>query len=261
VELDPNYAEAWALIARTEERLNFQGDTGRDGSAAADRALAIDDKLPEALAVKATVWRRLKKLDEAERAIALALEFGPETFDANAGRASLHFVQGRLKEAALSYQKAAELDPTDCTCLGMLGTVSVALGDQEAAREASRRLIARAEPIIAREPDNCNMISWLVAALGILGEYESAQEWIDRALIIDPDDFNMRYNFACSLAKELSQREAALDLLEQSFKECSDASLDWVKVDPDMDPLRDHPRFKQMMADAEARLARSRSPQ
>jgi adenylate cyclase len=138
----------------------------------------------------------------------------------------------------------------------MLGTIYGALGDQEAARVAARRLIERAEPIVAREPDNCNIISWLVAALGSLGEYESAREWIDRALIIDPDDFNMRYNFACSLARELSQREAALDLLEQSFKEVSDASLHWVKVDPDMDPLRDHPRFKQMMAEAEARLAK-----
>ena len=92
VELDPSYAEAWALIARTEERLNFQGDPSRDGSAAAERALALDPTLPEAHAVKAMVLRRLKKLDEAEREIGLAMEFGPDTFDANAGKASLHFV-------------------------------------------------------------------------------------------------------------------------------------------------------------------------
>jgi adenylate cyclase len=260
VELDPNYAEAWALIARTEERLNFQGDTSRDGSAAADRALAIDDKLPEAHAVKATVWRRFKKFDEAEREISLALKFGPETFDANAGRASLHFVRGELKEAALFYEKAADLDPSDCTCLGMMGTVYSALGDQEAARRAARRLVGRAEAIVARAPDNCNIISWLVAALGLLGEYESAREWIDRALILDPNDFNMRYNFACALARELSEHEFALDLLEQSFREASEASLNWVKADPDMDPLREHPRFKKMMADAEARLAKASPP-
>jgi hypothetical protein len=29
----------------------------------------------------------------------------------------------------------------------------------------------------------------------------------------------------------------------------------WAKSDPDMDSVRDHPRFKAMMAKAEARLA------
>jgi adenylate cyclase len=194
------------------------------------------------------------KFDEAEREIQLALELGPDTYDANAGRAALHFAQRQFKEAALFYERAAELDPTDCSCFGMLGTVQKALGNPEAARVAARRLIERAEPIVAGSPDNCNIISWLVWAQAVLGEYERAREWIDRALIIDPNDFNMRYNFACALAGELSEREAALDLLEQSFREVSETSLNWVKVDPDMDPLRDHPRFKQMTTEAETRL-------
>ena len=153
------------------------------------------------------------------------------------------------------YGRAADLDPAECSCLGMLGTVSIALGDTESARQASRRLVERAEKIVAIAPDNCNIISWLVAGLGVLGEHERAREWIDRALILDPDDFNMRYNFACSLARQVSEREAALDLLEVSFKVVSESSLSWVKIDPDLDPLRDNPRFKQILADAEARLA------
>jgi hypothetical protein len=32
------------------------------------------------------------------------------------------------------------------------------------------------------------------------------------------------------------------------------AWLNHAKVDPDLDPLRDHPRFKAMVAAAEARL-------
>jgi len=31
--------------------------------------------------------------------------------------------------------------------------------------------------------------------------------------------------------------------------------VNWAKVDPDLDPVRDHPRFKAMLAAAEARLA------
>jgi hypothetical protein len=33
--------------------------------------------------------------------------------------------------------------------------------------------------------------------------------------------------------------------------------LNWVKTDPDLDPIRDHSRFKTMLAAAEARLAQS----
>jgi hypothetical protein len=34
----------------------------------------------------------------------------------------------------------------------------------------------------------------------------------------------------------------------------------WAKVDSDLDPIRDHPRYKAMLAKAEARLASQNSP-
>jgi hypothetical protein len=33
-------------------------------------------------------------------------------------------------------------------------------------------------------------------------------------------------------------------------------AIDWTKVDPDFDAIRDHPRFVAMIARADARLAR-----
>jgi adenylate cyclase len=39
-----------------------------------------------------------------------------------------------------------------------------------------------------------------MVALAIRGETEHAREWIKRALLIDPDNMNMRYNFACGLS-------------------------------------------------------------
>jgi hypothetical protein len=35
------------------------------------------------------------------------------------------------------------------------------------------------------------------------------------------------------------------------------AVLNWARTDPDLDPIRDQPRFKAMFAAAEARLAQS----
>jgi adenylate cyclase len=65
----------------------------------------------------------------------------------------------------------------------------------------------------------------------------------------------MRYNFACGLAPDAKQRGAAIDLLGPAFAGISKGLLNHAKIDPDLDPLRDDPRFQAMMAGAEARLA------
>ena len=75
-----------------------------------------------------------------------------------------------------------------------------------------------------------------------------------RALLIEPENWSMRYNFACSLV-QANDRDGALDMLEPSFAQLSPGLINHAKVDPDLDAIRDHPRFKAMMATADARLA------
>ena len=65
----------------------------------------------------------------------------------------------------------------------------------------------------------------------------------------------MRYNFGCALSVHLNELDAALDMLEPVLAECAAGFFAHAKVDPDLDPLREQPRFKKMIADAEARLA------
>jgi len=47
---------------------------------------------------------------------------------------------------------------------------------------------------------------------------ERAKEWAERGLLLDPDNVNLRYNFACSLITEFHDFDAALDLLEPVFE-------------------------------------------
>jgi adenylate cyclase len=44
-------------------------------------------------------------------------------------------------------------------------------------------------------------------------------------------------------------------MLGPRFETMSIEVLNWVRKDPDLDPIRDRPRFKAMLAAAEARLA------
>ena len=98
-------------------------------------------------------------------------------------------------------------------------------------------------------------MGFAVGALAVLGEAERAKEWAERAILLDPDNVNLRYNFACSLIVDLHDYEAALDMLGPRFETMGIEVLNWVKSDPDLDPVRDHPRFKVMLAAAERRLA------
>ncbi|MHB8528038.1 MAG: tetratricopeptide repeat protein [Caulobacteraceae bacterium] len=88
----------------------------------------------------------------------------------------------------------------------------------------------------------------------MLGETERAREWIERGLLLDPDNMLMRYNFACVLA-DMKDPEGALELLAPVLANPSPSMLSAAKVDPDLSPIRDHPRFAAMVAAAKARLA------
>jgi adenylate cyclase len=67
----------------------------------------------------------------------------------------------------------------------------------------------------------------------------------------------MRYNLACSLATYLKDADGAIELLGPYFERVSVSELKHCGADPDMDPIRDDPRFKQMAAAARERLAQS----
>src|SRR6266513_1827495 len=66
VEIDPNYADAWALIALAEVNLRWRvGRQGGDGGlAAAERALELNPNLADAYAIKARILSEENRNDE-----------------------------------------------------------------------------------------------------------------------------------------------------------------------------------------------------
>lgn len=147
------------------------------------------------------------------------------------------------------------LDDTSMGFARMLVTTRFALGDPEGARRAAEVTLARAEKALAQDRNNGAAMAFGASALAVLGQAERAHEWIDRALLVDADNMMMRYNFACGLAAHLNDVGGAIALLVPVMKTATLSLLSHARIDPDLDHLRDDPRFVAMLAAAEARLA------
>jgi len=257
VEIDPDYAEAWALIALAEVllRSNVGRQSGDGGLAAAERALALNPDLAEAHAVKARILSEENRSDEAAREIDIALRLDPESYQVNRNAGLLRFRQKQIEEAAGHWEKALTLEENDFGSAGMLITVYSALGKPEAAQRAAKIALERCEKILARDSNNAAALDHSPVSLAILGQRERAKQRMERALLIDPDNMTMRYNFVCALANYLGEKDAALEMLRPAFEQMGGLGLiNHAKVDPDLDSIRDDPRFKEMLATAERRL-------
>ncbi len=256
IEIDPMYSRAWALLAIGQMHLRFVHEKSvDDGLVAAERAVQLDANLAEAHAVKARILSQHGRQDEATAEISVALRLDPESYEVNRAAAYLRFRQQRLDEAIRYYEKSMSLMESDLNSGSMLLTCYTAIGDSRAAQRVAQITLSRTEKTLAQDPNNGTAMGYGAIALGTLGEAERSKEWISRALLIDPDNMNARYNFACTLATYLKDVDGALELLSPFFATVAVGFLNHSKADPDLDPLRDDPRFKVMVAAAEKRLA------
>jgi adenylate cyclase len=252
--VDADYAKAWALMALAQAELRFRHGKDVDALPAAERALEIDPNLPEALCIKARYLQENDQDEEASRQIATALRLDPESFEVNKEAARIYFRQGRMDEAVRYFEKAASLMDSDAHNPVMLITCYHATGDDAGLKRAAKMALERSEKLVAQDPSNGAALGYGAVSLAVLGDRPRAKEWIDRALMIDPENNTVRYNLACVLATFLEDGEGAIDLLGPYFDRVTLSELKHCQVDPDMNSLRDSPRFSEMMVAATARL-------
>jgi len=260
IAIDPNYAKAWALMALAQSELRFRHGKDVDPIPAADRALELDPNLAEAHCVKARHLQEEGRDEEASRLVDTALRLDPDCFEANKEAGRLRFRQRHIKEALVHFSKAASLMDGDYHDTGMMISCCQALGDEAGVRRAAEMTQERAEKAVAQDASNGAALGYGAISLAVLGERVRAREWIDRALMIDPENNTMRYNLACSLATYLRESDAAIELLGPYFERVSVSELKHCAADPDMDPIRDDPRFLRMAKAASERLAASGLP-
>jgi len=260
-EIDPEYARAWALMALAQATLKFgYGRPGDGGLAAAQQAIDLNPGIAEAYCVLARYLSEEGQDREADAEIARALELDPDSWEVNKEAARLCMLRRRIPEATLHYEKAVEVMENDYHAWALLITCYQDQGNQAGVLHAAQMMVTQAEKAVAEDPSNGAALGIGAGGLAALGQAGRAREWIERAMLVDPDNLNMRYNFACVLATHLHDNEAALKLLEGNFQNVTGVQIKLAETDPDLDPLRDDPRFQKMLGDAKKRLGIKPNP-
>ncbi len=261
VELDPNYAQAWATLGLARWNLFWQVDQHfNDLNYPASRALALGPQLADAHAAEAAVKRSTGDFEGALTAARRAVALEPGSYVANrlAGLSCLGLRE--YDEAIRYFETAAGLMESDFTAASFIVQCHEVRKDAARARAAAARAMKRVEKIVAEDPGHGRAIGFGVSLLVTLGERERAMEWATRARLIDPDNLNLQYNLSCAMSL-LGESDRALAILEAVAERSSLGMLSWIETDTDLDPIRDSPRYQAMIDLARERLTRKAGAQ
>jgi adenylate cyclase len=262
IELDPNYAQAYAGLALAGTRLSswFGEPTPMAEILAISRkAIELAPSSAAAHAAHGEALSAIGNRDEAESAFEQALQLDPDSFEANLFYGRHWVVAGDYQRSLSYFVRATEVQPDDCQAPFLLEASLRALGRAAEGVPYARMAVKRAEEALRKHPESSRPAQLGATALAAIGETEEAKRWIERALAIDPDDIHIKYNAACVWA-QLGEPDKALDLLEQWAFISGRLNRDWMLHDPDLDSLRHHPRHQKLVALIDARLAEQAQP-
>jgi len=182
------------------------------------------------------------ELREIEKGIAKfkrVVQLNPRNAHAWDALGTLFKSAGLYKDAILAYQQAISNDASKSLYYHHLGLVYACEGRDEDAIGAFQR-------VIEIDPDYSLAHATLGGYYRKLGLEELAQKHIGKAMknIFDSEN---EYNKAC-LEAICGNADQAIELLGVALKN-KQTYVDWILRDPDLDFIRQDPRFKQMISD------------
>ncbi|HEV8186018.1 MAG TPA: protein kinase [Chthoniobacterales bacterium] len=251
IALDPDYALAFAGLADCSCFRFFEHAGGDEALAQAEsasrRALKLDPELAEAHASRGLALTYQRRFDEASEEFERAMELDSVLYEAPWYYGRSLQAQGKLDEAVKLYEKAAQLRVDDYQALMFAAIAYESLGRNDEARAAALLGIAAAERALALNPAESRALSLGAARLHMTGETVRGEEWARRAVQSDPTNPLMLYNIGCFFAR-VGNSGLALDHLERAL-ELGMRNRDWLMTDPDLDSVRDDPRFAALLTE------------
>jgi TolB-like protein/DNA-binding winged helix-turn-helix (wHTH) protein/Tfp pilus assembly protein PilF len=278
ITLDPSYAPAYAGLADFYRSRAVESDEGADqawrlAERYANEALSLDSKSAETHAAIAQI-KLMHDWDwHAAREHALrALQLNPSLPEAHTVYARYLRTAGNLEEAVTYRKQAVALDPLRVDLIIQLGLEYFFARDYKSAVDSARQ-------ILATDPNNPFGSSGLCVALGYLRLFDESVAECSKSLAVDGhsdwvpayvEEYHKHGYEAASLfvarkdLHEILKRpqpdlwglanayvlarmpEEAIRTLFQSLQ-IHDPGLLQIRVDPDFDSIRNHPRYAELV--------------
>ena len=251
VEIDPKFARAWAGLAaadafhciyvrRLDELVEEAGQASR-------RAVELCPTLPETQTARGITLIVENDYQGAEACFqeALSIDFNHYESLYFYARACVH--QGRLEEAVVLFERAAQARPEEYAAMLLGAGVLESLGRMEEQRHSLEVGLRRARQHLEGYPDDARAMCLAAIAYVVLGDFVSGRVLIEKAVELEPDEGPVLYNAACFYARS-GDKDRALDFLERGAK-LGIAGRSWVENDADFKTLRSDPRFEAILKD------------
>src|SRR5213082_3352103 len=280
IAADPNYALAYAGLAGVYVLMPFYSvgaprDCYPRAKAAAKKALEQEDALAEAHTALAQVhcyydfdfsqatsefqraielnpnyatahqWYgnsalvALGRFDEAIAEVKRAIELDPLSLVINTDLGATYYRARRYDEAIEQLHKTLELDPGFYyarwnlgSALSAKGAIGEAIGEYQKARALN---------------DDPLVLGLLTRAYAFSGNKTEAIKLRDQLATLFREGYVSAYSFAL-VSIGFGDKEEALRWLEKSYQYRAGNDLEFIRVEPLLDPLRGDPRFEALMA-------------
>ena len=249
VEIDPNYGRAWSKLASTfaYEFLctKSNGNAREEAGRISEKALRLAPGIPDSHIARGIAHSICQEYKQADLEFEIATGLDPELFSAWFTWARSKTYQGDVPRAIEYYQKASEIRPEDYQSVLIQMSLMGALGDVDGAREKAKEGLRRAKDFLELNPDENRAWNLGAFALQRLGRDDEAIEWIDTSLRNSPRNSLLTYN-AASFYALAGDTDKSLHYLELAANSGC-LNLSWMEQDADLDPVRDKPRFKEII--------------
>lgn len=234
-QLKPDYLAAWhdrglALISlqRYSEALTcFK------------QAIQLKPNAPE---FRVQLGRSLTQLHQYEEAIAAyeqAIHLQPNYAPAWSQKGWALAAMQRYSEAIAAYDRALKLNPNEAMVWNYL---AMALGELQKDHEA----LAAYDQALQLKPNWPTVQNNRAAMLMKLQRYPEAIAACNQAIAIKPDEPALWYNKACCYGMQ-GDVDRALENLQQAIHRNQQTYQQLAKTDADFDPIRQNPRFQQII--------------
>lgn len=272
---DPNYALAYVGLADSYGIAgNFPGSSINEtiprAKAYATKALEIDDSLGEAYATLGLVNALSWNWTEAENAYKRSIELNPNYATARQWYSRLLNTLGQKDEALAEIKRANEIDPLSMVVISNVAGFYRERGDYKSAIEQNNKIVEIDPNYVAVQVtfaeiylDQKRSAEALAAAekardvpvvgIGVLGRAYAQLGRRDEALTVIKqleESFAKGTNgSATNIARvyiELGDKEKTFEWLEKAFQ-ARETDLPRFRLGPTFDPIRDDPRFKDLL--------------